>query len=563
MLQAPPHRPLSHRRETHRQWGSTKARCHRLRGIIPSGELLRWFRFSAFDQTPLPLPPVANFSVSSSLTTQPVPAADLADLKRKSMRGGIITFASQGASVAIQLASTVILARLLSPADYGVMAMVVAITSFAGLFRDLGLSSAAIQTQTLTHTQQTNLFWINVILGSTLTVTLAAASPLVAWFYHKSEVLWVTVALSVTFVIGSLSTQSSALLIREMRFGWRSLATVSGAVVNFTVATLLALKGFGYWSLVWGQLAGAFISTCLLIALSPFRPSLPRRGAGTREMLIFGVNVTAFDFVNYFNRNLDNILIGRFWGPGALGLYSRAYALLMFPINNLRGPINAVAFPALSRLQNHPDHFRAYYRRITSLLTFVSMPLTAFLFVECESIIQLALGKNWVGVAPIFSWLALVGFIQAPLTQVGLVTMSVGKSRRFLEVGAFNATVVSAGFFIGVHWGPTGVAVAYAAATYVLLIPSLAWSFSGTAVSVGDFFKAIRLPCGASLVAATLVVLLRSRIMADAPYQFALLAAPYFASYFMTYALLPGGKDELRQLLALIQPMVGANCQKS
>lgn len=131
----------------------------------------------------------------------------------------MISFATQGASVIIGLASTIVLARLLSPDDYGVMAMVVAVTAFAGLFRDLGLSSAAIQKQTLTNAQQSNLFWINVALGSTLTVLLAACAPLVAWFYGKPEVLWVTVALSASFIISSFGTQSGALLVREIRSG--------------------------------------------------------------------------------------------------------------------------------------------------------------------------------------------------------------------------------------------------------------------------------------------------------------------------------------------------------
>lgn len=221
------------------------------------------------------------------------PATDLADLKRKSVRGGLITFASQGASVVIQLTSTVVLARLLSPDDYGVMAMVLAVTAFAGLFRDLGLSAAAIQKQTLTNAQQSNLFWINVALGFTLTVLLAAASPLVAWFYGKPEVRWVTVALSASFLIGSLSAQSGALLVREMRFGRQAVAGICGALVTLAVAATLALQEFRYWSLVWGQLAVAVTTTALLFALSPFRPGLPSRGMGLKAMLKFGENITA------------------------------------------------------------------------------------------------------------------------------------------------------------------------------------------------------------------------------------------------------------------------------
>jgi PST family polysaccharide transporter len=452
-------------------------------------------------------PPATITSVTAGQAT------DLADLKHKSVRGGMVTFASQGAGVIIGLVSTVVLARLLSPADYGIMAMVVAVTAFAGLFRDLGLSSAAIQKHTLTNAQQSNLFWMNVALGTTLTVGLAAASPLVVWFYHKPEVLWVTVALSASFLIGSLATQSGALLVREMRFGQQAVAGISGALVSLSVSVTLALQGFRYWSLVWGPLAGGLTSTSLLFILSPFRPGLPSRGTGLKEMLKFGAHITAFDFVNYFSRNLDSILIGRYWGAGPLGLYSRAYALLMFPINNLRGPINAVAFPAMSRLQNQPEAFRAYYLRVTSLLALVSMPLTAFLFVASRPVIELLLGRQWLGVAPIFSCLAFAAFVQPASGLAGSLLLSLGQGRRYLQCGVFNTVILCASFIIGLPWGPFGVALAYAIANYIVLYPWLNWAFRNSPVSFRDFAGACAFPATVSLIAAALVSMLKPYVM--------------------------------------------------
>ena len=416
----------------------------------------------------------------------------------------MITFVSQGISIVIQLASTVVLARLLSPRDYGVMAMVVAITSFAGLFRDLGLSSAAIQKHNLTNAQQSNLFWLNVALGAALTVGLAAASPLVVWFYHKPEVLWVTVAMSTCFLIGSLAAQSNALLVREMRFGRQAVATISGVLVSLTISVMLALHGFRYWSLVCGQLAAVLTSTCLLFALSSFRPGLPSRGTGVREMLKFGAHITAFDFVNYFHRNLDNILIGRYWGAGSLGLYSRAYALLMFPIANLRGPIMAVGFPAMSRLQSQPAAYRNYYRRIASMLALSSMPFTAFLFLASKPIIQIALGSQWTGVIPIFAILATVAFVQPVITLWGMVLMSRGMGRRYLHIGIFNTACSAAGFLAGLHWGPVGVAAGYAVATYLTAYPVLAWTFRGTPLCFQDFLSSILRPLTASIISTSI-----------------------------------------------------------
>jgi PST family polysaccharide transporter len=468
----------------------------------------------------------------------------------------MVTFASQGASVIIGLVLTVVLARLLSPADYGIIAMVVAVTSFAGLFRDLGLSAAAIQKQTLTRAQQSNLFWMNVALGTTLTVGLAAASPLVVWFYHKPEVLWVTVALSANFLIGSLSTQSGALLVREMRFGRQAVAGISGALVSLAVSVSLALHGFRYWSLVWGQLAGGLISTCLLFVLSPFRPGLPSRKTGVREMLKFGAHITAFDFVNYFHRNLDNILIGRFWGAEALGFYSRAYSLLMFPISNLRGPINAVAFPAMSRLQNQPEAYRAYYRRITAMLALVSMPLSAFFFVAARPIIDIALGSKWAGITPIFSVLAAVSFVQPVVTLWGLVALSSGMARRYLHLGVFNTLCSATGFLVGIHWGPVGVATGYAVATYLTAYPILAWAFRGTPLCFHDFLSGILRPLTASVISASICLPVITWFgSASPPIQVLAVAGLFAPIYFVLFFVLPGGKVELMQCLDLVRSL--------
>jgi len=428
-------------------------------------------------------------------------AADLADVKRKSVRGGAITFATQGATAVLGLASTVVLARLLSPGDYGILAMAMAVTSFAGLFRDFGLSAAAVQQATLTQSQQSNLFWVNVGLGVVLTLALSAASPLVARFYQEPEVLWILVTLSANFLIVSLSAQSGALLVREMRFGRQATATLCGAVMQFVVAVILAVEGFRYWSLAWSQLAGGATSSGLLFVLSPFRPGWPSRGTGLRAMLRFGGDITAFNFVNYFQRNLDNILIGRFWGAGPLGVYSRAYALLMFPITNLRGPINAVAFPALSRLRDQPAAYRAYYLRATSVLALLSMPLTAYLFVAAEPVIELLLGPQWLGVAPVFSFLALAAFIQPASGFAGSVMLSLGQGQRYFRIGLFNAVVVSISFVVGLPWGPTGVALSYAIVNYLILYPWLSWAFRDSPVSFLDFSSACAFPATASVIA--------------------------------------------------------------
>lgn len=399
------------------------------------------------------------------------------------------------------IASTVILARLLSPEDYGLMAMVLTVTAFAGLFRDLGLSAAAVQKRTLSRPEQSNLFWINLGCGSVLTLALALAAPLVARFYGRADVLEVTVLLSTSFVITSLGTQSGAALVRQMHFGRQAVAVVSGGAVNLLAAVILAHQGLGYWSLVWGRLAGQAVTTAVLLVLSPFRPTWPNRTIKMKALLRFGANVAAFDFVNYFHRNLDNVLIGRFCGTEALGLYNRAYTLLMFPISNVRAPVNAVAFPALSRLQDTPELFRSYYVRATSLIAMLSMPLAAFLFVAADPIIEFALGERWLSVSPIFSILAVAAFIQPAAGFAGSLMLAMGQGGRYVQVGVCTTVVYVASFAIGLPWGPVGVAVSYTLANYLVLWPWMTWAFRKSPVRFRDFVGACTFPLLMSLTA--------------------------------------------------------------
>lgn len=437
---------------------------------------------------------------------------DFKAIKRKSVKGGMVTLLTQGCNILLQLISTVVLARLLSPKDYGVIAMVTAVTSFANLFRDLGLSSAAIQKKNLTRDQQSNLFWINVAMGTILMLFVGAASPLIAWFYKKPELIAVSVALSSTFLIRSIGTQHGAMLVRNMQFGRQAVATITGTVVGMVVSIVFALRGLSYWALVWGTIIGAGTTTFLLFLLSPFWPGFISKGTGLREMVKFGANVTAFGFVNYFSRNLDNLLIGKFSGPAALGIYSKAYSLLMLPISSIRSPINAVAFPALCKLQHDPQSFREYYRESVNFIAWLSMPLTAFMWLASPELIDVLLGREWALVSPLFSWLAIAAFIQPASGFVGSVLMSLGQGRRYLGTAIINSSVIAVGFLIGIQWGAMGVAISYAVSNYILIYPWYTYALREAPVNLGDFLRACSVPAFVSIGTAAICWIIRTQV---------------------------------------------------
>lgn len=483
-----------------------------------------------------------------------LPTDSKANLKKKAIKSGAVTMSAQVITILIQLVSIVTLSRLLPPADFGIIAMITAITAVMGLFRDMGLSTASVQKGQLTYEQTNLLFWLNVATGTALMIIVMALSPVIAWFYKRPELQSVTLLLSITFLLSSLGAQHAALMQRELRFKPKAIADISGALLTLLTSVTLALHGLGFWALAWGAVAGTFTTSFLYFSSSKFKPGLPKRTNGVRQMLGFGANVTAFELVNYFSRNLDNVLIGRIWGAEALGFYSRAYQMLMIPISSLRTPINAVAFPVLSKLKNEPDEFRRYYCQITALLAFLSMPLMGFLSVNAADIITLALGNQWIEVVPVFVLLGLTGFIQPVASLRGLVLLSLGKSSRYLKWGIINAAFVCSGFFIGVTWGAFGVACAYAIVNYAILYPSLLYIFKDTPIKPIDFLTSIAVPSIASIVASIGNIAVTNYYSTKESASNLILAGCIYSTLFgLCIYILPTGREKFNFYIQLIK----------
>jgi len=425
-----------------------------------------------------------------------------ANLEKRSVRSGAVTLTAQGIMFLLQLGAMMVLARILTPADYGMMAMVVAITGFANIFIYLGLSTATIQKAEINHAQVSTLFWVNAGFGALVTLLVAAISPAVAWFYHEPALVGIMLTLSLNFLISSLAVQHNALLTRQMQFFTIAKIQVLAMLAGIVAAIIAALQGMGYWALVINSLVSTtFQAGGAWLALR-WVPGMPRRNTGVLSLLKFGGDVVGYNVINYFSRNLDNILIGRYVGSASLGLYSKAYQLLMMPITNLRDPLNAVAMPALSRLQHEPAEFRKYHLELLSFLGFISMPLVAFLFVGSDRLISLVLGPQWMGASELFRILAFAAFMQTVGSTRGVVLLSTGNSRKYLVLGAVRAVFLCISFVAGLAWGVRGVAAAYVFANYLLLYPSIWYAFKNSPVQVSDFFRGIAKPLAASLTMA-------------------------------------------------------------
>jgi O-antigen/teichoic acid export membrane protein len=425
-----------------------------------------------------------------------------ADLKGRSVRGGIATMLGQAATFVVQTASTVVLARLLTPEDYGMIAMITAVTGFVTLFKDLGLSMATVQKAEITHEQVTMLFWINVALSAVVMLIVMALAPVIAWFYGEPKLLPLTLVMAIGFVFGGLCVQHSALLRRQMQFGTLALIDVLRQVVSVLAGIIAALAGAGVWSLVYMPLAASVFNVVAVWIASPWRPGLPARHADVRGMLGFGANLTGFSVLNYFTRNADNVIVGYALGSGALGIYSKAYGLLEMPMKQINAPLNSVMLPALSRLQTDPDRYRRYYLQALAAIAMVTMPIVTLLFVIADDVVLILLGSQWTAVVTPFRWLAPAAFFGSINFAPGWLCVSLGRTNIQLRWAMLSAPAVVAAFLIGVNWGINAVAAAFSVTWCALFVLFLVWACHRSPVRFQDILGSLAIPLVGSFTGA-------------------------------------------------------------
>ena len=211
-------------------------------------------------------------------------------------------------------------------------------------------------------------------------------------------------------------------------------------------------------------------------------------------MLAFGGNLTGFNFINYFTRNGDNIMIGAAWGAGPLGIYSKAYGLLLLPLKQINAPVGSVAIPAMSRLQNDPAAFNRFYCQTIRLLAYITMPLVIVLAVLANETVHLVLGSQWHDAAPVFAVLAIFGVIQSVSSTTGWVLTALGRTRRMLQWSMIGTPAILIAFAIGLPWGPFGVAVAATTCALLLVVPNMLYAYWKTPINLVDVARAIRAP---------------------------------------------------------------------
>jgi O-antigen/teichoic acid export membrane protein len=438
----------------------------------------------------------------------------LAELKGRTISSGVVTALAQAVQFGLNLGSIMVLARLLAPEDFGLIAMVLTIMGFLRVFNDGGLSTATVQREGITHAQVSNLFWTNIALGGVMTLFLAAFAPVIAWFYREPRLIGVTLALSVSFLLISSAVQHVALLKRQMLFKQLAFIQISSAAAGLVVGVSMALLKLGYWSLVGMQLSAPIVALLLTWSASHWHPQLPQRGSGTRSLLNFGANLSASSFLWSLARGSDCLLIGRFYGSLSLGLYSRAANLLSRPVEQLINPIEAVFVPALSRLQPQPERYRRIYLQVYEVFAVTSFLFSGLLLPLSHPLICVVLGRKWESAAPIFAGFTVVALYTPVACAAGWLLTSQGRGRDFLRLSSISSSVTVVAFLIGLPFGPAALAIAYSASCLLISLP-VAYHIAGRCgpVLTRDLWSRFltHLPlwaivCGATFVSHRLVL---------------------------------------------------------
>jgi O-antigen/teichoic acid export membrane protein len=478
---------------------------------------------------------------------------------RRTARGGVVTIISHGFKFVLSIGATAVLARLLSPQDYGLIGMVAVFTGFVAMFKDAGLSLATVQRAEISFEQISTLFWVNVALSAGITLFMVLVAPAIGWFYSEPRLVMITIVTAAGFIFGGLAVQHEALLKRQMRFYALSVIAFVSMMFGYAVGIILAWRGAGYWALVFSQLALLASNVLGVWIVCRWRPGRPQRNTGVRSMLSFGGNITGYALINYISNNSSNLVVGRVFGPQPLGLYTKASQLLSLPTDQINEPLATVSIPALSRLANEPERYRLAYLRIVEKVIMVTMPAIALMMATSDWVVRIILGSQWSESASLVVFIGMAALFQPVMSTGGWLLVSQGRVRDMLRWSMINAPISILSILAGLPWGVPGVAVSWALGRIFVANPLLFW-FVGRKgpVRTIDFYRLLAPFTLASVFSLASCIAFRRFVVISNPF-IGLLVCGIIVTITtpLVLAIMPAGRKALADIknsLTLLRP---------
>jgi len=461
------------------------------------------------------------------------------DFSGRSLRGGVVSLAARAVNALVQVASVIVLARLLSPEDYGLVGMVSAIIGIVPLLIDLGTRDAVIQQPHITQGEVSTLFWMTFALGGVFAGLVAASGPLIAGFYGEPRLVVVAAVSSLSLFGMSLSYQHQALMRRAMMYRDLAMIDIIGNVVATGIAIAMAFRGWAYWSLVIRPVIVSVVTTFCVWWKCRWLPGRPAFTKGVKEMLKFGLHWIGFSGIDFAGKFGDRIAIGYASGALGLGYYQKACLAYDNCLDLMTTPLHTVAAVGLSKLRDNLEELWRSWSKALSTLAFFAMPAFGILAVTSRDVVVLALGQKWAPASILLSVLALRGIPHVIDRTVGWLHTAAGRADRFMRWGLISTIAQLVALFAGLPFGTMGVACSYVVCTYILFLPAIAYSGAPFGIGVKKVLQVIGPQMIGALAATALGFLLRNTVFAETP--MVLRTIYLVASYSVVYLLIVVG----------------------
>jgi polysaccharide transporter, PST family len=436
------------------------------------------------------------------------------DLGHTSLVSGAIYVAARGVNTIVQVVSTILLARLLNPYDFGLVAMVTALVAFAPVLIDFGTSDASIQKTHITEVDVSTLFWLNTAIGGILTVFLAGGSGLIALFFGEPALTGISLLFSLTFIFAAVSTQHYALMRRAMQFRYLAIIEITSNVIGSVVGIAMAFTGWDYWALVAKPIVTGALTAIGAWMSCPWVPGRPRLTPEVKELVGFGAGVTGFTMTDFLAQS-DRLALGYFYGAGSLGYFQNAFLVYSNLLVIIAGSLHNVATSSLSKLRNNVDELKRYWVAALSLMSFISAAIFAVLAVTGQDFVVILLGQKWEPAGPLLSIFAVRGIAHSVERTLGWLHVAAGRSDRWMRWGVFSAVCQLVALAAGLPFGLIGVAIAYTIVTFGLFVPALAYAGRPVGIGARDVLSAVGPQTAAGLIAAALGFMVQHVFLVD------------------------------------------------
>ncbi|MBV6624756.1 MAG: lipopolysaccharide biosynthesis protein [Rivularia sp. (in: Bacteria)] len=489
------------------------------------------------------------------------------DLKRRSLLSGLISFAAQPIKLGLGIGSTAILARILTPADFGLVAMVAPLLSLADSLSNFGLETATVQREELDNQQLSASFWLSLKVNAIVVALMVIMAGILAQFYGEEELITITLLMTLGFAAVCLTFVHKSLLKRQMRFGILTTIEVISLTLGAAIAIMAAYKGWGYLALVLQLVVMQLVQSIAYLIVCPWLPEKQikqhtsnqknQQDSNLQAILSYGAHLTGFRFLMRIGMQLDRILIGYLSGATALGFYQVAYKWSYFSFQQVYFSLFDVAVSSFSRTLHDKNLYRSYCRKVLMLLFGLCMPALAFSFVEAREVLLLLLGNQWLEAVPLFRVLSIAVFVGSMYRVTKWLYISSGQTQQQFRWGLIHTPVVILAVAIGSRWGAFGVGAGYTSAICLLTYPSVAFCLKTSPLTKKDFLAAVSCPALSSIIAAFILYLCKQFI-----FSFDNLIISLFVSltifciaYICFWLVFPGGRQAAAEVLLNIKQL--------